>query len=237
MIDFVVRETAAVVPGQMAIVRLGTCGGLGTTAPGSVVVASKGSVLVRREPDLAHAAIAASGTAAAAAPTAASPSSVDFEGFSGTEECPYSVSRLVLADDGLSARYAVSLRQALNETRATPGSPDLSGYPVTEGVGATGDSFYSSQGRATSIFDDRNGALVDKLEAMVPGVAALEMETFQLLSLAQSSRGKIVASSATIAVSYASRAWLNLDDVAMPWLDTGASLGATADVTALCVWR
>jgi Phosphorylase superfamily len=46
--DFVVRECRAVVDGQMAVVRLGTCGGVDSeTRLGDVVVASKGSVCVR----------------------------------------------------------------------------------------------------------------------------------------------------------------------------------------------
>lgn len=50
--DFVVRETRNVVKGPMAIVRYGTCGTLQSCiSPGSVVVASPGSVMVTRCPD------------------------------------------------------------------------------------------------------------------------------------------------------------------------------------------
>jgi hypothetical protein len=46
MMDFVVRETRAVVDGPMAIIRLGTCGLLDALTPvGTLVVASQGSVL------------------------------------------------------------------------------------------------------------------------------------------------------------------------------------------------
>ena len=51
MMDFVVREARAVVAGPMAILRFGTAGGLRHTAAGTIAVASKGAVLVRREPD------------------------------------------------------------------------------------------------------------------------------------------------------------------------------------------
>jgi uridine phosphorylase len=48
MMDFVVRETRAVVDGSMAIIRLGTCGLLDATTPvGTLVVASQGSVSSR----------------------------------------------------------------------------------------------------------------------------------------------------------------------------------------------
>ncbi len=53
MIDFVVRECRAVVDGQMSFARLGTCGLIDGASPvGTVCVASKGALLVRREPDL-----------------------------------------------------------------------------------------------------------------------------------------------------------------------------------------
>jgi hypothetical protein len=46
--DFVVREARAVVDGQMAIIRLGTCGALRPPAQlGSFMVASPGAVCVR----------------------------------------------------------------------------------------------------------------------------------------------------------------------------------------------
>ena len=52
MIDFVVRETRSLLEGPMAILRFGTCGGLRDTPAGTIVVASHGALLVRREPDL-----------------------------------------------------------------------------------------------------------------------------------------------------------------------------------------
>lgn len=52
MMDFVVRETRAVVDGPMAMLRYGTCGGVRDTPVGTVVVASDGTVLIRREADI-----------------------------------------------------------------------------------------------------------------------------------------------------------------------------------------
>lgn len=52
MADFLVREARAIVEGPLLIVRFGTCGCLDGSIPiGSIVVASPGAVLVRREPD------------------------------------------------------------------------------------------------------------------------------------------------------------------------------------------
>jgi uridine phosphorylase len=50
MMDFFVREVRTVVDGPMAIIRFGTCGGLCpvNAKEGTVVVASKGSMLVTR---------------------------------------------------------------------------------------------------------------------------------------------------------------------------------------------
>ena len=52
MMDFFVRETVAVVDGPLAIIRFGTCGGLSELSlAGRVVVASKGSAMIQRNPD------------------------------------------------------------------------------------------------------------------------------------------------------------------------------------------
>ena len=50
MMDFFVREVRTVVDGPMAIIRFGTCGGLSleNARQGTIVVASKGSMLVTR---------------------------------------------------------------------------------------------------------------------------------------------------------------------------------------------
>jgi hypothetical protein len=53
MMDFLVREARQVVTGKMAIIRFGSCGGLRKEHyPGTVVVASKGSVSVVRNPNV-----------------------------------------------------------------------------------------------------------------------------------------------------------------------------------------
>lgn len=50
--DFVVRECRSAVDGQMAVVRLGTCGALRPPAKlGDLLIATEGAVCVRRDPD------------------------------------------------------------------------------------------------------------------------------------------------------------------------------------------
>lgn len=71
------------------------------------------------------------------------------------------------------------------------------------GMNATGDSFYSSQGRIDPNFNDHNADLVDKLVEKYPQISTLEMETFQLYQLAQSTRvaGSLRASAAVMVLA------------------------------------
>lgn len=64
MMDFFVREVRTVVDGPMAVIRFGTCGGLcpDNAKDGTIVVASKGSILVTRN----YSYFASSGNAKAA---------------------------------------------------------------------------------------------------------------------------------------------------------------------------
>ncbi|KAL0219113.1 hypothetical protein P9112_004766 [Eukaryota sp. TZLM1-RC] len=62
-----------------------------------------------------------------------------------------------------------------------------------EGVGASGCSFYSSQGRATADFDDKNDTVLDDLLKKEPRTVNLEMETFHLYDLARIATRKDIA--------------------------------------------
>jgi len=167
MIDFVVRECRAVVAGDMAFLRLGTCGVVDEATPiGTVCVASEGSVLVRREPDM-----------------------FGVEG--GCSGPPYSVSRPVPADPQLAGLLVRCLEE------------ELGAGGVAEGMNATADGFYASQGRVGSDFADDNEALVDLVLAAQPTVRTLEMETFALLELARASNPQrpVVACAAAIGLA------------------------------------
>jgi uridine phosphorylase len=72
---------------------------------------------------------------------------------------------------------------------------------VVEGLDATADSFYSSQGRTGGHFEDGNEAVVEQLMAQHPQLVSLEMETFHLLDLARCSRGSIKAAAFCIAAA------------------------------------
>ena len=173
-LDFVVREHRAIVDGQMAIVRLGTCGALQKPASlGSIIVSDPGSVFVRRNPDAFH----------------DLDHHYDVDNSSNDSITPYMISRPVLADEQLAAliKQQASLR--------------VGTHNIVSGLNATADSFYASQGRRSSHFEDRNDHILSHLLKLHPNVVSLEMETFQLLDLARCSRGSIVAAAAVIALA------------------------------------
>ncbi|KAF6266147.1 nucleoside phosphorylase domain-containing protein [Scenedesmus sp. NREL 46B-D3] len=72
---------------------------------------------------------------------------------------------------------------------------------VVEGLDATADSFYSSQGRTGGLFEDVNEAVIEQLMAQHPQLVSLEMETFHLLDLARCSKGSIKAAAFCIAAA------------------------------------
>ncbi|KAG7394799.1 hypothetical protein PHYBOEH_004651 [Phytophthora boehmeriae] len=177
--DFVVRETKAIVDGPMAIIRFGTCGSVrGQVIPGSVVVGGKGSVLVTRNPDA-------------------------FFPDASEEEC-YRVSRVMPASPALSTAMVSAMESRLEELRNEPiisAKADRELLGVYDGLNATACSFYSSQGRLDSAFDDRNEQLIEDLIKTHPDLHTLEMESFHLLDLAQRSLGSIQATAAVLVVA------------------------------------
>jgi len=165
MMDFVVRETRAIVDGPMAIIRLGTCGAVRDDVPlGSVVVASKGSILIQRNPDTF--------------------------GSNSEEGESYLFRKPVSSDPQLSDRLVNNLKLTVH-----------SGV-ILEGMNASADTFYSSQGRHDLNFRDNNQHILSHLGEKFPDVVCLEMETFHLFDLARSSCcDTITATAATIVLA------------------------------------
>jgi len=158
--DFVVRETRAVVDGQLAIVRLGTCGAVQPPAKlGDLLVASAGSIAVRRDPDAWTLPRAAGGR---------------------TRTQPYATTLPVAPDPQLASLLVEEAAKQVGADR------------VVEGLNASADSFYSSQGRTGGDFDDRNEGLIAALCKEYPHLVSLEMETFHLLDLARCARANSV---------------------------------------------
>ena len=90
-------------------------------------------------------------------------------------DSPYLISREAEADAELHER----LQQAISSAR-----PASFTGAIVQGVNASADSFYSSQGRLTS-FPDYNEELVERIQREVKDVTTLEMETFHLYHLAK----------------------------------------------------
>jgi len=181
MVDFVLRETRAVVDGPMAVVRFGTCGTPQSSIPiGSVIVASKGAVFVERDYDaivadpLIQAKINGS---TEKEETEKTRKSLDY----------YHVTKLIPGDALLSKQISESLEEHNIE--------------AIQGEGASTDSFYSSQGRTNNYFDDFNDTLVDELLTVHPQLSCFEMETYHLYHMALCSKGSMVASAATIVLA------------------------------------
>lgn len=128
MMDFVVRETRAVVEGPMAIVRFGTCGTLQQNVPiGSIVLADT-SIMIRRNPD--H--------------------------WAGEKVAPYDFSKPISSDPKLSEHVCTfrPLQHIYNFSQLFNKMKDAVGPIVIRGTNATGDSFYSSQGIIPTSFLD-----------------------------------------------------------------------------------
>jgi len=88
----------------------------------------------------------------------------------------------------------------------------VSGFKIVEANDVTCDSFYSSQGRSDSAFEDNNETLVDEILKKYPETGSLQMETFQLLHLARLSKGTIKAGACAIALAQrCSNAFLDND--------------------------
>jgi len=164
MMDFVVRECRAIIDGPMLMIRLGTCGTVDPEVKiGSMAVASKGSVLIRRNPD------AFSNTVSSTIPY-------------------YTVCQPVAADKELSHNLVERLRVHVKSNS------------IVEGLNATADTFYSSQGRHDCNFTDKNEQLIDQLVSAYPEVCTLEMETFHLFDLARVSCSDTIKTAATTIV-------------------------------------
>jgi len=126
MMDFVIRETRAVVDGPMAIIRLGTCGTIKEDVEiGSIVVASKGSTFILRNPDAF--------------------------GSQSPDISPYFFCKPISSDQELSASLSANLKLSVRSSS------------IVEGMNASADTFYASQGRHDCNFTDNNKDIIPNL--------------------------------------------------------------------------
>lgn len=162
LVDFFVRECRAVVQGDLLIVRLGSCGSISDRANvGSVVVPYK-SIGVLRNYD--H---------------------FTLSDKASTSSRPYTITQPLPCDKTLHDQ----LYSALQATKPTVDPKLFDNDPnapvaLNNIKNASADSFYSSQGRQSDLFDDQNEDLIKELQSQQHDLQTFEMETFLLNHLA-----------------------------------------------------
>jgi uridine phosphorylase len=171
MMDFVVRESRAVVDGPMIMIRFGTCGSINPNFRiGSIAVCTE-SIGVFRNYDAFH---------------FENQSLLKTTSSLGTY---YLATRPIQPDRQLCEWLKTTLETNVKE------------YPIVDAMNATCDSFYGSQGRKDVNFEDRNDNLLDELCFKYPNLATLEMETFHLLTMGKSCKLDLKTSAATMIIA------------------------------------
>lgn len=99
----------------------------------------------------------------------------------------YMISKPAPADAGLTASLIEHLKTF---------APTAKG--VVQGVSASAESFYSSQGRVDPNFHDHNEELVDGVLSVHPDLICFEMETHQLFHLAKTCAKPVFASGCAV---------------------------------------
>ncbi|GAA5938824.1 nucleoside phosphorylase [Sporobolomyces koalae] len=175
MTDFFVREVRAVVQGEIAIVRFGSCGSLDP----SLKVGSLG------------------------VPERAVTISTNYNYFHPTTDTsnrgePYFISNPINADQGLQRHLFETLTTA-------EGVVDEQTRVKSLNLHASADCFYSSQGRIDSNFQDDNDNLISTLLERNPECSSLEMETAHLLHLASIASPNVPIRAAAVHMVFAGR--------------------------------
>jgi len=230
--DFFIRECRAVIDGDMAIIRIGTCGVVKSDIPVGTVVVQDASVCVLRNPDGFRSAIHnvdvvdddVSVSTTGEHDSISSTSDDDDQKLENDEETsdddiehPTTLQQPAQqqpADSRPSRIVKEIRREAYYVTLPVKASDQLTDLLhknvavhvepkwIVRGLNATADSFYSSQGRTTLDFKDKNESLIDELIQKIPSLTSLEMETFHLFDMADvCKRGKIHAASCVIALA------------------------------------
>lgn len=162
--DFFVREVRAVVDGPMWIIRFGSCGSIRDSVKVGQICVVDSAVMITRNWDYFS---SETDNKERLGNKADIPRAV----VSAAAATPYLISKPVLPDATLTKNLLAALS-----------NPSIT---VTQGLNASADTFYASQGRRDVRFADANSELIDTLRARHPGAATLEMETFVLIHLAR----------------------------------------------------
>ncbi|KAJ3440600.1 uridine phosphorylase [Anaeramoeba flamelloides] len=183
LVDFMVRESAEIVDGDMVFLRFGTCGVVREDIPIGNIVISTSSIMGRRDYNLVERQIKERDN---------SESNESYENKWGQNKVfPYEISEEpILANEKLCDLLEECLGNNLGKEK------------VSKGLNLSADSFYSTQGRKVSTFFDHNQGFVEMVQKKFPDFTTMEMETYIYFHLAKSCVKKnIYASAACIALA------------------------------------
>ncbi len=108
-----------------------------------------------------------------------------------SEKQPFTITTPIAADSELTESLITSLQKNSGDT-----------FPIVQAIDATADSFYGSQGRTDSQFQDKNESLIDTIMDLYPMTASLQMETYHLYHLAKiNSYGQIHTAACAIVLA------------------------------------
>lgn len=178
MMDMYLREAMWCCEGDFAIIRFGTCGAIRKEIrPGHICIAED-SILVTQNPDAwaedhlppPTSAGSSSGIGLSADSLPSSDEDIPAQKAAGKD---YLVSKPARPDRGITELLVSNMKSVFGEER------------VHLGGNITSDSYFSTQGRQSVDFDDRNQLLVEELRTLYPSGAIMEMETFHLFHLAR----------------------------------------------------
>ena len=165
MMDFAIRESRFLIDGPMAVVRFGSAISVNKNVDiGNVVLSSKGSFHVQTDYDKLH----------------------DPE----NKDLPYKISEVTKPDQQLSKHLELHLQNSIDETDIHDIKAEDRKFKI--GLNGTTDSFYNSQCRLGTKFDDQNENLFEAIKEMHGDVYTLEMENYSIYALANMAKNSDV---------------------------------------------
>jgi len=163
-VDIMIREIRSVIDGTILLIRLGSAGTAHNDVDvGHLVVASKGSTYLQRNPDAFN--------------------------DNNNSKNYYTIFDNAPADPKLTNLILENLK----------GEKDV---VLHEGMNASTDFFYGSQGRKELNFIENNDTLLTDLYCKYPEVKSIEMETYHLFDLARHCKSTIKTSALVIIRSH-----------------------------------
>lgn len=170
--DFLVRELRAITVGPLVIIRVGTCGAINSGRIGMISLPGAGALMVLRNYSYRFGAVKAEEGSTLTTSTKAA-----------REPNAY-----IYSPPFHPNAHLMAILQ-------TEGMKQVGPERLVNGLHATCDSFYGTQGRPSSQFHDDNDGLIEHLRDNL-GVETIEMETGHLFHLAKCSKGHDIVAAA-----------------------------------------